>query len=81
MDNASQIVETQQPLSVPGIEGFLIPSKTRGHVLKLIDGNTALVRWEVNNKNYYFSRFIFVSVFFCHGHFNIYSLVFELTSI
>lgn len=54
VDNASQIVETQQPLSVPGIEGFLIPSKTRGHVLKLIDGNTALVRWEVNNKNCFF---------------------------
>lgn len=46
VDNSSQIVETQQPLSVPGIEGFLIPSKTRGHVLKLIDGDTALVRWE-----------------------------------
>ncbi|KAA8536013.1 hypothetical protein F0562_028491 [Nyssa sinensis] len=26
--------------------GLLIPSKTRGHVLKVIDGNTALVRWE-----------------------------------
>ncbi|KAK9287536.1 hypothetical protein L1049_015957 [Liquidambar formosana] len=46
VDNISQIVETQQPLQVPGIEGLLIPSKTRGHVLKVYDGNTALVRWE-----------------------------------
>lgn len=47
MDNISQIVETQLPLHVPGVEGLLVPSKTRGHVLRMIDGNTALVRWEV----------------------------------
>lgn len=48
VDSASQAVETQLPLHVPGADSLIIPSKTRGHVLKVIDGNTALVRWEVN---------------------------------
>lgn len=47
VDNISQIVETHLPVHIPGIEGLFIPSKTRGHVLKMIGGNTALVRWEV----------------------------------
>ncbi|XP_048128814.1 uncharacterized protein LOC115735783 isoform X2 [Rhodamnia argentea] len=46
VDETYQIVETQLPLQVPGIEGLLIPAKTRGHVLRVIGGNTALVRWE-----------------------------------
>ena len=47
MDEMSQIVETHLPVHVPGIEGLFIPSNTRGHVLKMIGGHTALVRWEV----------------------------------
>lgn len=50
MDDISQIVETHQPVHVPGIEGLFIPSNTRGHVLKMIGSNTALVRWEVIRK-------------------------------
>ncbi|GMY05517.1 nucleoporin like [Fagus crenata] len=46
VDNISQIVGTHLPVHVPGVEGLFIPSKTRGHVLKVIGGNTALVRWE-----------------------------------
>ncbi|KAK2983795.1 hypothetical protein RJ640_017198, partial [Escallonia rubra] len=46
VDNMSQIVETQLPLRVPGLEGLYIPSRTRGHVLKMVDANTALVQWE-----------------------------------
>ncbi|XP_030450648.2 uncharacterized protein LOC115672831 isoform X2 [Syzygium oleosum] len=46
VDETSQTVETHLPLQVPGIEGLLIPAKTRGHVLRVIGGNTALVRWE-----------------------------------
>ncbi|GMY05519.1 nucleoporin like [Fagus crenata] len=46
VDNISQIVETHLPVHVPGVEGLFIPSKTRAHVLKVIGGNTALVRWE-----------------------------------
>lgn len=45
-DETSQTVETHLPLQVPGIEGLLIPANTRGHVLRVIGGNTALVRWE-----------------------------------
>ena len=52
MDNISQIIETRVPLHVPGVEGLIIPSQTRGHVLKVIDGNTALVRWEVNRQKF-----------------------------
>ncbi|KAJ6716911.1 NUCLEOPORIN NUP188-like protein [Salix koriyanagi] len=46
VDRASHVVETQLPMQVPGADSLIIPSKTRGHVLKVIDGNTALVRWE-----------------------------------
>eukprot|EP00257_Ricinus_communis_P020943 XP_015580313.1 uncharacterized protein LOC8265348 isoform X1 [Ricinus communis] len=46
VDNISQIVETNLLLHVPGVEGLFIPNKTRGHVLKVIGGNTAIVRWE-----------------------------------
>ncbi|XP_071717637.1 uncharacterized protein [Rutidosis leptorrhynchoides] len=46
IDNNSRIVETRLPLSVPGLEGLQIPRDSRGHVIKVIDDNTALVRWE-----------------------------------
>ncbi|XP_026395785.1 uncharacterized protein LOC113290379 isoform X2 [Papaver somniferum] len=45
-ENISQIIETQQPQHVFGFSGLLIPSQTRGQVLKVIDASTALVRWE-----------------------------------
>ena len=45
--DVSQIVETRVPFHIPGIEGLLIPSNSRGHILKLICPKTALVRWEV----------------------------------
>ncbi|XP_050146122.1 uncharacterized protein LOC126621628 isoform X1 [Malus sylvestris] len=45
-EDMSQIVETHLPLHVPGFEGLVIPSKTCGHVLRLVSGNAALVRWE-----------------------------------
>ncbi|KAM1233784.1 hypothetical protein ACFX2J_003455 [Malus domestica] len=45
-EDRSQIVETHLPLHVPGFEGLVIPSKTCGHILRLVSGNTALVRWE-----------------------------------
>lgn len=48
VDGSSQIVETLRPLPVPGVDGLLIPSHTRGQVLKVLGSNTALVRWEVN---------------------------------
>ncbi|XP_062019836.1 uncharacterized protein LOC133736387 isoform X1 [Rosa rugosa] len=45
-DGISQTVETDLPLHVPGLEGLVIPSKTCGHILRLVGENTALVRWE-----------------------------------
>lgn len=45
--DVSHMVEAKQPVQVPGIESLFIPAGTRGHVLKVIGGNTALVRWEV----------------------------------
>ncbi|KAL0536080.1 hypothetical protein IC582_025012 [Cucumis melo] len=46
VDHIPEIVETQQPLPVPRMEGMLIPCKTRGRVLKVVGENTVLVRWE-----------------------------------
>ncbi|KAK4375119.1 hypothetical protein RND71_005796 [Anisodus tanguticus] len=46
VDDASQTVMVVQPLHLPGIEGLVIPSGTRGHLLKMIDRDIALVRWE-----------------------------------
>lgn len=50
-DDVSHIVEAQQAVQVPGIEGLFVPSGTRGCVLKVVGENTALVRWEVNYPN------------------------------
>ncbi|XP_024962200.1 uncharacterized protein LOC112502498 isoform X4 [Cynara cardunculus var. scolymus] len=46
IDKNPSFVDTQLPLCVPGLEGLQIPKNTRGRVLKVIDDNTALVRWE-----------------------------------
>ncbi|CAN8276683.1 unnamed protein product [Cochlearia groenlandica] len=46
VDNASHLVETSQPLHIPGHEGLVIPSNTRGRILRLISVKTGLVRWE-----------------------------------
>ncbi|KAL3621352.1 hypothetical protein CASFOL_036264 [Castilleja foliolosa] len=50
VDAVSKIVETLSPVNVTGVEGLIIPSKSRGQVLRMIDDNCALVRWE-NNKS------------------------------
>ncbi|XP_058098868.1 uncharacterized protein LOC131243494 isoform X2 [Magnolia sinica] len=44
--NISQIVVTPNPMHVPGVEGLLIPRGTCGHVLRVLDGKNALIRWE-----------------------------------
>ncbi|XP_071935327.1 uncharacterized protein [Coffea arabica] len=46
VDGASKTVETHLPLRVPGVEGLIIPNGTRGQVIRMIDRNVALVRWE-----------------------------------
>ncbi|WJX51140.1 hypothetical protein P8452_37363 [Trifolium repens] len=45
-DDVYHILEAQQAVQVPGIEGFFVPSGTRGRVLKVVGEKTALVRWE-----------------------------------
>ncbi|XP_027909728.1 uncharacterized protein LOC114168941 isoform X2 [Vigna unguiculata] len=45
----SQIVEAQQVVQVPGVQGFFIPAGTRGRVLRVVGENTALVRWEYSS--------------------------------
>ncbi|GAB2245772.1 hypothetical protein Droror1_Dr00001265 [Drosera rotundifolia] len=46
IDEDSQTVLTNATLVIPGVEGLMIPSKTRGHVLRMVGDGTALVRWE-----------------------------------
>ncbi|XP_077246551.1 nucleoporin (DUF3414) isoform X2 [Tasmannia lanceolata] len=46
VDNSSQIVETLYPLRIPRVDGLIIPTRTRGHVLKVVEGNIALIRWQ-----------------------------------
>ncbi|KAE9620270.1 hypothetical protein Lalb_Chr01g0001341 [Lupinus albus] len=46
IDDVSHKVEARHAVLVPGVEGLFIPAGTRGHVLKVIGDNTALVRWE-----------------------------------
>lgn len=47
VDDVSQTVQTHFPLHVPGVESLQIPSETRGHILRVVEGNFAIVRWEV----------------------------------
>ncbi|OIV99597.1 hypothetical protein TanjilG_17407 [Lupinus angustifolius] len=46
IDDVSHKVEARHTVLVPGIEGLFIPAGTRGHILKVVGDNTALVRWE-----------------------------------
>eukprot|EP00268_Persea_americana_P036026 TRINITY_DN35516_c0_g1_i1.p1 TRINITY_DN35516_c0_g1~~TRINITY_DN35516_c0_g1_i1.p1 ORF type:complete len:2020 (+),score=353.46 TRINITY_DN35516_c0_g1_i1:707-6061(+) len=53
VSNISQMVETRHPLHVPGFEGLLIPGQTRGRVLKIVDSNISLIRWECMQSGIY----------------------------
>ncbi|KAG6410877.1 hypothetical protein SASPL_128950 [Salvia splendens] len=52
VDAVSKIVETHSPLHVAGVEGLIIPGKSRGQVLRMLDDNCALVRWEESVSNF-----------------------------
>ncbi|KAG8095470.1 hypothetical protein GUJ93_ZPchr0012g19950 [Zizania palustris] len=39
-------IEIHHPIRIPGIEGITIPRGSHGYILKLIEDNAALVRWE-----------------------------------
>nr|CAB3494991.1 unnamed protein product [Digitaria exilis] len=40
-------VESNHPVSIPGIEGIMIPRGTNGYILEVLQEDAALVRWEV----------------------------------
>lgn len=48
-EDCPKIIETSRPYAFPGFDVFIIPSQTHGQVLKIMDGNTVLVRWQVND--------------------------------
>ncbi|CAK8576856.1 unnamed protein product [Lathyrus sativus] len=52
-DDVYHILQTQQAVQVPGIEGLFVPSGTRGRVLKVVGEKTALVRWEYSPSGVY----------------------------
>ncbi|KAI4976566.1 hypothetical protein ZWY2020_050173 [Hordeum vulgare] len=39
-------IEIHHPISIPGMEGITLPRGTRGYILKILEDNAALVRWE-----------------------------------
>lgn len=55
VDESSNIIMIYLPMRIPGFEGLIIPGGTRGRVLRMLHGNTAVVRWEVNIINVVFS--------------------------
>ncbi|CAI9104717.1 OLC1v1003448C1 [Oldenlandia corymbosa var. corymbosa] len=46
VDRSMKIVQTHVALPVPGVQGLIIPRGTRGQVLRMINKDCALVRWE-----------------------------------
>lgn len=39
-------IELHHPISIPGIEGITLPCGTHGYILKVLEDDVALVRWE-----------------------------------
>ncbi|XP_073009852.1 uncharacterized protein [Typha latifolia] len=44
--NIHHLIKIDYQMTIPGIEGHVIPNGTHGHVLKVIGENAVLVRWE-----------------------------------
>jgi hypothetical protein len=40
-------IENHHPISIPGIEGIIIPCGSHGYIFKVLEEDAALVRWEV----------------------------------
>ncbi|KAF8646124.1 hypothetical protein HU200_065970 [Digitaria exilis] len=47
-------VESNHPVSIPGIEGIMIPRGTNGYILKVLREDAALVRWEFPHSGVFF---------------------------
>uniref|UniRef100_K4ALC5 Uncharacterized protein n=1 Tax=Setaria italica TaxID=4555 RepID=K4ALC5_SETIT len=46
--NYGHQIESHHPVSIPGIEGIKVPCGTNGYILKVLQGDAVLVRWEVD---------------------------------
>ncbi|TKV94370.1 hypothetical protein SEVIR_9G289900v4 [Setaria viridis] len=44
--NYGHQIESHHPVSIPGIEGIKVPCGTNGYILKVLQGDAVLVRWE-----------------------------------
>ncbi|XP_066385041.1 uncharacterized protein [Miscanthus floridulus] len=47
-------IESHHPVSIPGIEGITIPRGTHGYILKVLQEDTVLVRWEFPHSGVFF---------------------------
>ncbi|KAJ1262529.1 hypothetical protein BS78_09G115200 [Paspalum vaginatum] len=47
-------IESHHPVRVPGIEGITIPRGTHGYILKVLQEDSALVRWEFPHSGVFF---------------------------
>ncbi|WVZ58174.1 hypothetical protein U9M48_008470 [Paspalum notatum var. saurae] len=47
-------IESHHPVRIPGIEGITIPCGTHGYILKVLQGDAALVRWEFPHSGVFF---------------------------
>ncbi|XP_062200605.1 uncharacterized protein LOC133903312 isoform X2 [Phragmites australis] len=47
-------IEIHHPISIPGIEGIAIPRGSHGYILKVLQEDAALVRWEFPHSGVFF---------------------------
>ncbi|KAF0930438.1 hypothetical protein E2562_032778 [Oryza meyeriana var. granulata] len=47
-------IEIHCPISIPGIEGITIPGGSHGYILKVLEDDVALVRWEFPHSGVFF---------------------------
>jgi nuclear pore complex protein Nup188 len=46
--NYGHQIESHHPVNIPGIEGIKVPRGTNGYILKVLQEDAVLVRWEVD---------------------------------
>ncbi|XP_040384027.1 uncharacterized protein LOC102721481 isoform X2 [Oryza brachyantha] len=47
-------IETHRPISIPSIEGITVPVGSHGYILKVLEDDVALVRWEFPHSGVFF---------------------------
>ena len=61
------VVRLSFPIAVPGVESIVIPSGTRGLILRSVDENLVLVHWEVILYMLFRLDFRKVQLFYLHS--------------